>query len=412
MRKIYSLLLLLFISQFSLFAEEISLKLPKDQQNEGIQRIEVVGLKRTKDEYIQSLLEKYIGMESEKIDVGEVETSLQATGLFTDISIEIEEDRMDESVLYINLTEKWSFLPIPFFAYTDDGAKGGGFVMDTNAFGRNNMLMAGGSFSAESYTVIGLFVKGALRPEVPGYTIITTLSSGTEGIKDEEDATIVEYDFTRLSGGFSLIKKITENTSIGSGIRYAYWTTEHPWFDPARIFSAHMEAKYEKQDWNGWFLLNSSLEGELAYSFDVNNLPFASVSIMARGERALLDRMRLITKAALYYAEASHISTYKSQKEAGVAIMPEDFKSEKMLGASGGFEIGVSSTALGLVSVYSVYQGFLAQNFDEDTFWNHGPSFGGRLYLKKIALPAVSLGAAFNVTTNRWNGSASFGFSY
>ncbi|MDE5614200.1 MAG: hypothetical protein K2I74_06080, partial [Treponemataceae bacterium] len=99
------------------------------------------GLKRTRESYMQKVLAQFVGADSDVLDLGEVETVLRSEGLFSEIAVSFSEDG---ATIHVAVTEKWSFIPLPFCSYTNDGFMGGLILMDNNAFGQKNTLMVGG----------------------------------------------------------------------------------------------------------------------------------------------------------------------------------------------------------------------------------------------------------------------------
>ena len=123
MKKYFCLFSLLFFSVFSAFSRQI-------------ETIEIIGLKKTDESYVQSLLKEYCGKESSSVDAADVETVLQAEGIFSEVHVFVNEEKIS-----IEVKEKITFLPLPFASYSSDGFMGGFVLMNMNAFGRKNNII-------------------------------------------------------------------------------------------------------------------------------------------------------------------------------------------------------------------------------------------------------------------------------
>lgn len=134
MKKYFCLFSLLFFSVFSAFSRQI-------------ETIEIIGLKKTDESYVQSLLKEYCGKESSSVDAADVETVLQAEGIFSEVHVSVNEEKIS-----IEVKEKITFLPLPFASYSSDGFMGGFVLMNMNAFGRKNNIIAGGLVRRNMYT--------------------------------------------------------------------------------------------------------------------------------------------------------------------------------------------------------------------------------------------------------------------
>ena len=97
MKKILYFLIILSVSLWSLQAESL------------IGGFSFEGLKKTKDSYMQELVKEYKGKEATEAVLKEIETLLQAQGLFTDIKVSVSEE--DDSLINISVKEKVTFIP-------------------------------------------------------------------------------------------------------------------------------------------------------------------------------------------------------------------------------------------------------------------------------------------------------------
>ena len=95
---------------------------------------------------------------------------------------------------------------------------------------------------------------------------------------------------------------------------------------------------------------------------------------------------------------------------------------EKIVGGNAGLEIAVAKFSWAMLSVYGDYQlvytkDFLLPGAEEnldnknDYILMHGPNGGIRLYLAKIAFPALAMSLSYNATKHYWQGAVSLGMN-
>ena len=404
-KSLYFFILIIFFPWNNAFSNDVN-------EDGVIHEIEVTGLKRTKEDYIQKLLNKYVNQPVSDINTNDVVTDLQATGIFSSISVVIDEKDINQFYLYIEVEEKLTLTPIPLFAYYDDSFMGGGVVIDSNAFGQNDNLIIGGLLTSESYIFLGSYSRRPVDSEHAGITVFSNVFSGTSYVEDEKGNTLREFDRLSLTSGLNISKKLTDIFSINPGLSYSYNDLNIDGYNSLHDIIFNLDTRFIDNKWNGWFLLNNILDINFCYSIASEGDPLLSAALKGRYDYSLYKgEMRFISNIAAYSAENSKLYQLKTSGEVGISIMPSNFKSEQMLGFSEEVEMGLFQRSFGTFSLYSNYQGIFSKNIVDDTFFQQGISLGGRLYLIKIALPALSAGSSFNITENKWYTTVSLGFS-
>ena len=106
--------------------------------------ITVSGNKRTKTFYIKRL---YIRCVIKKVvirndDYSDIEQCLYNSKLFEKVII-----KKDIEGIYIQVVERWTLIPVPFFKKVSRKTSYGGMILESNFLGRGNLLMIGGVFS-------------------------------------------------------------------------------------------------------------------------------------------------------------------------------------------------------------------------------------------------------------------------
>ena len=93
----------------------------------------------------------------------------------------------------------------------------------------------------------------------------------------------------------------------------------------------------------------------------------------------------------------------------GTTIMPDKFHGTKMGGAGLGLEVGILNTKFVMFSAYGLLEQFAGEDFDGSFVMNFGYSAGAKMYLKKLAIPAIAVGVSHNLMLNDIKFSATIG---
>ena len=125
-----------------------------------------------------------------------------------------------------------------------------------------------------------------------------------------------------------------------------------------------------------------------------------------------VTRLRFIFHGAGHLSHNAPFSMWDSQSAVGTTIMPNDFASQRMLGLHTGFEFGILKAKIATFSIYALYEQFFGEDFDGEGILNFGYSAGAKMYLSKIAFPALSLGISHNLSARTLKFSAVLGIEF
>lgn len=392
-----------------------------------VTKINFIGLKKTRDSYIQSKVKKFTGNSLAETDMHDLETAIQLEGLFDDIKISVAQTSDTEAEINVSVKEKITFIPLPFAMASSSGYMAGGVVMDTNAFGRKDMFMVGGFFSNSGFTGMASFSKPAKDHGIPGFSIFASGGKSTSEFVNLEEDTILKYKSLGFSAGFSLTEKIGEHFSFSNGFNFKYLSTEehddYPGMKPESIIAGETSLSfgYSKSDWNGVFMSTNSAAVSAEFGLtdmedDDYRYPIGLSFSIGEQHPLFIDRLRMYQKISGFYGKHNHISSFKGQGAASVNILPGSFHTEKIIGGNTGFELAVAKFSWATMSLYGDYQLVYTKKntlVDDDEYeFMHGPNGGMRFYLAKVAFPALALGLSYNVTKSYWQFAAAMGMSF
>ncbi|MBQ7158788.1 MAG: hypothetical protein IJS09_05115 [Treponema sp.] len=407
--------------------EEPSEQLQQEQSEEAqsqqiISGIRFIGLKKTKESFMQETMKKYNGMPVNDVDLQEVEAKLQEQGIFSETDAEICHDEEDNLILSIMVKEKISFLPLPFIVYSSStGVMGGIMLMDTNAFGVKDTYIVGGIFSKSMQMGVMTFSKPSLSREKPGFSLNASFAHRDNEFRNSDDNKVLIYNSLGGSAGASLNDKITEHSTLSIGFRYAYvhldvddlYAQYESELKSTHVFSLTGGWSLKIPVLNDWFLSSKLVR----LSGDIEFLTIGDIAKSLTGQISIqqplpITRLRFLGQVSLYYSHDATKTMWQGQNTVGVTIMPSNFRAPQMGGSTLGLEIGLLKTKVATFSVYGLYECMLTKDWDGERIVNQGYSAGAKMYLAKIAFPAMSLGFSHNVTKNKMKFTVSAGISY
>ena len=393
---------------------------PEINQNLKVAKINFHGLKKTKNFYIQSKVKKFLGVKATDFDQHGLETALQLEGLFDDIQISMKEISETEASVEVSLKEKITFIPLPFAMYSSSGFAGGLMVMDTNAFGMKNMFMFGGLYSKSSVMGMAMFSRPPQQNGIPGFSAFLSTSKDENTISNLDDDEVLKYDAVNLSSRISVSEQIGEfNTVSIDGFFKSVSASEVKDFqevDSMNSAGAGFSWQASKSDWNGWFMSScgAGFSAEITlYSSKSDYRLGKTISANLRVQKpiSIAERLRFYSAASAFYGKDQHISSYSGGGAGAVSILPGKFRTSEIAGGNAGFEFALFKGKIGTLSIYGDYQAVSARDFDDEFCFMHGPNGGIRVYLAKIAFPALAMGVSYNVTKNSAQFAAAMGIS-
>lgn len=390
----------------------------EDEEYPLIADFAISGLKRTKESYMRDLLSPYMGQPADEKTLKSIETTLQAQNLFDEIKVSaapLFDAESNETTVEISFKEKFSILPIPYGYYSDGSFAIGLFLADMNAFGIHDIFSVGGIYSKTNIMGMTAYVHQPRRPGRFGFSGAFFVSDSTSTHTNAEDYVTLKYKAFSLSTSARLLYKISQTMNASFGAGYSFFNPhESPWMRRTNTGSLSASWSVSKSSWNGYFLSSNALtvSGALLFS-DNADFNFAqSASLNGSLQVPLASRFRLINGLASFYGNNLYYPNYVGRRAGGVSVLPSNFTTTKIAGIFSGFEGALVKGKYGMLSIYAFYEVAFTQDWDKSLYVGHGPEAGLRVYLAKIAFPAFSMGASYNITNREFQYSFSGGVSF
>ncbi len=381
------------------------------QDGRVLQEIRIEGLRRTDETVVLDIIDLQRGDPVDESTIRTVERELQKSDLFASVAVSATPrpapGNASEVDLRITLEEKWTLVPVPFFSTGGDGVNGGLILIESNLFGRNKQLISaafGGTDGAR-----GFFVYA--DPSVSGGPWSASVSAA--GGRSDVEALRPDGEVIR--------RFTTDDRRVGLGIGYGITST-------LRIRSRLSVSTSSITDFrggtddrspeDGWYL-----EPEISLDYDgtrpVDVLmmgPEASVggSVLTpeEGWRVRGDlswgvpvfgthRARIVGSGG-YGAMPVLNETLISDRDAFRTLPYQATYADRWAGGSVIYDLPVVSTDWGAFVLSHYWE---AGAFDSDALDGqlyYGPGGGFRVYIRRVAIPALGLDVAYNMVNPAW----------
>ncbi|WP_319475987.1 hypothetical protein [Marispirochaeta aestuarii] len=379
------------------------------EQCKTIDHLVIHGLKRTKPEVVEQLMEPYLGIPAGTLNPGEVQTVLRESGLFYETEVRLEFDDTPSATLVVLVREKWTLIPIPVILGDKNGIAGGGTLIETNAFGLNHQAFLAGFFSADRYTFFASYMTPPNQRIPFGLAAAAAFSDGKTSVTDDRENELLSYDERGLTLIGGLQHDLNQLISVSAGFGYREASVQDGPVSSARMLPLSGEISVQESDWNGIFLSRRFAEIEGTWSILLEDDPYLALRGECAWQQPFTQKLRFMFGAAAYRAEDAPPVFSEGPSAARVAILPRDFRANSLAGTSLGMEGVFADFGAGMFSTFISYQTAFAEDITGDYVFAQGPHFGVRCYLKKIAFPAMDLGAAWNAERDIWNTVFSLG---
>lgn len=393
--------------------------LREDYEGKIIQEIKFSGLQRTKESFIQSKVSRFIGKKYTEETPDEIIQALMLENLFEKVAV-ISDVISEESVcVNVYVTEKITFVPLPFAGFSSGKFFGGLTVLDTNAFGVKDLFLLGGFYSSSARTGFAAYSRSPKDNHVPGFGVSFSAASNKKEILSTDNETYaLKYNSQNFSAGLSVSEKINDMLSLKTGLSFVSVNAEdvsgyEGAADSVKMLDLSQTIGLGFSKWNGWFVssCNTSLTANILFSNKEKYRTGKSVDLTVSLQKSFdcAPRLLFASNSAFVYSCDTHVSQWHGRSAVFSTILPDSFVTQEICGTSDGIEFALAKSSFATYSIFANYEAVRAKNFDGSYEICHGPSFGGRIYMSKIAFPALAVVYSYNVTKDYWQYSASLG---
>jgi hypothetical protein len=389
-----------------------------NEQGNRITAITITGLVRTKPHVIERPLQRFIGVDADILNTADIHAIIMDTGILESISIEVVDNPDGNGkILKVIVEEKWAFFPIPLLSIDSDGSSFGGIIMDANAFGLNDKMLVAGVYSSDGWMTSVMYINTPDKAGILGWNIGTFYVTQEREDSDRFKTIYRRFNVNSVGVSIGFSYPITEIISMELSLMYQNKTLQEidaPLEAPshgAQVINIRPALSARNTEWDGFFLSEQSVSLRFDYAFGIDITSFLEVSLRGAYSKSLFPGFRLNFDARIIYSPFAPVLFESSPSSSGVAILPKKFSAKNYAGASLGFEKYLFKFSFGTLSFLAAYQIVWSEGEVLALQFDHGATSAIQLYLSKIAIPAVGLGASYNATSNIFQMYFSMGVS-
>ena len=376
-------------------------------QIQELNQIHIQGLQRTKPSVVRNLipLKPSEILTDEKLL--ETENLLSKSGIFSSVQITTAVREVTDSValtdIIITVEEKWSLIPIPYFSSNGETFNTGLFLIEANLLGYNTFLMTalyGGSNGLRSLFV---FSNPSIRGSRWSHTFSGGYGNNTITTILPDSTLIRSYSGRYLHAGAGIGYDISPTFKIETTATYRYWDISS--YQSGLDSNPMTDTRYVE--------IEQSLMYDHTRLADVLSV---GTTYSLSSHILLLDSGYLLSTAFSHSISVHNLHRLKIDLSGAYGALPptaeesidgkEGYRTLPFKGTAAdywasssiGFDYSFlrTSWASFIVSHFWEYGMYGNDSMSAPTYFG-GLGFGFRLYLRKVAIPAVGVDIAYNL---------------
>ena len=375
-----------------------------------LRELQVEGLDKTRISTVKGIIGYDIGDQIDKAGKEDIRQNLLKSGLFINETIKVDLTTSgDDAYLRISLHDRITLLPIPIASVSDGSYSGGLFVMDRNFLGLGHQLFAGGMISSDDR----MFMLGYTNPslkrsafQVGGSMSAFMADETVTDISGKDD--LAAYEYQTVGGGISAG---WESRFLRLGLQSRVYFLDVSFSDQdAFVFHPEVSAEYSSFYYDRYF--DKGMKASLSYGidsytdvFDFTQTAEAEVSY----HHLLHPRWQIQLNGDMGISEGDPLQSLSLGQGACGSILPDTVLADWFMQGNLKLMYAALDFSWGYIAVPLAYQVGVLDGMSGDNALYHGPSGGVSLYLKRVAIPAMSIQYASNLETGKGLFSFSIG---
>jgi hypothetical protein len=337
------------------------------------------------------------------------------TGIFEDIQVMLRPDQVDgDYTLAVSVREKWTIIPVPIFAASSDGITFGAAVIDANALGLNHKLFLLGLAIPNGWLSGLAYSTGSESSHKIGLSASVFYSRQERKLSDPEDRDLRLFSADDLSVEAGIGIPLAGPLRLSAGLGFRDLSVYNSALNPippqaesGRYLNLKTGLSARSSRWDGVFLSENTATLRYTYHSALLGQTYQDAALGFQTQVAPLPGLRFALRGTQLYAVDVPLAMESPTAETGISILPSNYRAATVSAGALNAEGRLFSLRWGVISALLGYQGALTQGLLTDPRWDQGPTAGLRLYVARLAIPAVDMGAAYNLSTGLFR--ATFG---
>ena len=279
------------------------------------------------------------------------------------------------------------------------------------------MAVIGGMYGSNGWMALALYNHTPDRHGTPGWNVFFMYTSHEIKNTDRDENIYCRYTADKLRFSFGMnygfLGFITASINFSfSNIAIKDSNEDlNPPENGAMFIGFNSGISLRKSSWDGIFLSNRSISLDYGYNLAISGSSYNEIGINGSYGYSFLPGFRLIIRGGAVWKSASNI-LFEESPISQIGILPRSYSAMNYAGISAGVEKHIFVIRWGTLSIQSSWQGIFSHRQNSDWEFDHGPSAGINFYLSRIALPAIGVGAAYNIVSGLFQFNFSIGMSF
>jgi hypothetical protein len=258
----------------------------------------------------------------------------------------------------------------------------------------------------------------ASNRKIPGWNISFMYNRSESEATDKYETVHRRFSADRLRFSLGIRYSFTDILSAGISVSFSNISMNEI-SDPidapengAMLLGFSPRLTIQSSSWDGILLSQHSLSVDYDYNYGFSGSSYHEFGLRATYEQSIVPGFRITLRSGAVWKSSADPLYEGGPSSAQVDILPRDFSARNYAGLSAGFEKYIFNFSWGTFSVHAAWQIVFSEGLISGNEFDNGPSAGIRLYLNRIAIPALGLGAAYNINSGLFQLAFSMGMSF
>jgi hypothetical protein len=290
--------------------------------------------------------------------------------------------------------------------------------MDANAFGLNDKMIVGGMYGNTGWMAMAMYIYTPDRQGAPGWSLSGFYNRSERKYKDQNETIYRRFTLSSIAVQAGIMYAPVEPLSLGFSVSVEdrYLSAGEDVLNPpdsgATIAAFNPSLDIRESNWDGYFLSEQRFSADYTYTYGIDTASHHSERLRINLEQSLIPGFRMLISATLLYAGNAGILFENSPSSVHINILPRNFFARSYAGFSGGLEKCLSKFSAGTLSVLAAWEGALSEGPVLGPCWDQGIFGSIRLYLSRVAIPALGLGYGYNISRRQSTFVFSMGMAF
>lgn len=387
-----------------------------------LKEINIQGLTKTRESTVLSLTGLQLGQEINEAALDQVRQNLLEPGIFRsamDISLSDEGDGTGSVTLV--LEDRWTFIPLPVGFVSSDSWMAGAVFIESNLLGLNQAVVAGAFVAPDK--VFGFsawnnprFLGSAYRLSLGG----SFFFGDKEYVKADGEAVLAGLNEQEISLSVGLGRSYPQGIAWRADTGGQYLASRDGTGALVAVsggdqffWKSGLGLSWESIRYTGLFTQGPSVRTEVEYLKDTAG-PDSQIVLSGRASWNILFPRDVLLRFAATGAYSPELLPLTPLETGGMegsrAYSSADLAARSFLNGAASLEVPLYRPGWGSVTLPVFYEGgWVNSAFGGETVAYHGPGFGLRLYLDKVAIPALGADFVWDLENRRFKVNVALG---